>query len=422
MNIGFSKKDITGTLPVKLAGFAKERIAHEIHDELLVSCIVFETDQGDVVFYSLDLLNVDHLIVHKVRSELLKYQIDGKNIHLFATHTHSAPAGISDVSKTALIGKESFLGDTNEDYIDFIAKQCVEAYLMAKKECVEATVKIAKGKMIGIGKNRIQPERDGDESLFVVEIKQISGKRALLYNFACHPTVLNMDSIKASADLPGAIRNELKEYDVVLFVNGACGDISTRFTRESNNDTELIRYALLAKEAISETLNKPSYQGPLTNINCTQEAIPMMVKKALSIEEALAQVKKQEDIYKIKEKEILDKQALRLARSYVEGAMADLEYAKHHEDCTYYTLEVNHIKFQNENLVTIPAELFSELGNVLKKQCDCQIFGYANGYFLYIADQKAYEERTYEAASSPFEKGQGELLIQSIMRNLLKNT
>lgn len=418
MNIGFSKKEITGTLPANLAGFAKERIAYEIHDKLYVNALVFEANTGEIVLFSLDLLNVDHFIVDEVRNALVRRGVAIEDIHLFATHTHSAPGGISDVTKTVLIGKQSFLNEMNSEYINFIVQQCIKAYLDAKLQMEESLIAIGKGNVHGVGNNRNKKERKGDDSLFVIDITQKSGRKALFYNFACHPTVLNMNSTMISADIPGAVRETFLEYDVVFFVNGACGDISTRFTRQRSDVTELKRYANIIKNAIQGALEKPIYQGALTRIKSCQQFIPLTLKTPLSIEEAMHQLDIQNEIYEKQEQQALHTQELRLAKSFVEGALADLEYANHHEDVMCYSLEINYIQIQTELIVTIPAELFSELGNILKHQTTCQIFGYANGYYLYIADMIAYDEKTYESASSPFEKGQGEYLIQEILKKI----
>ena len=71
------------------------------------------------------------------------------------------------------------------------------------------------------------------------------------------------------------------------------------------------------------------------------------------------------------------------------------------------------MQLQNVQIAVVPGELFSTLGVPLKKE-GVEIFGYGNGYYLYLADEKSYDEMVYEAMSSPFEKGVGEFLVKSI--------
>ena len=70
---------------------------------------------------------------------------------------------------------------------------------------------------------------------------------------------------------------------------------------------------------------------------------------------------------------------------------------------------------QNISIAVIPGELFSTLGLPLKKE-GIEIFGYGNGYYLYLADKSSYDQMVYEAISSPFEKGVGEFLTEEIKK------
>ena len=73
------------------------------------------------------------------------------------------------------------------------------------------------------------------------------------------------------------------------------------------------------------------------------------------------------------------------------------------------------MQLQHLSIAVVPGELFSTLGVPLKKE-GVEIFGYGNGYYLYIADEKSYDEMVYEAMSSPFEKGVGEFLVNEIRK------
>ena len=75
------------------------------------------------------------------------------------------------------------------------------------------------------------------------------------------------------------------------------------------------------------------------------------------------------------------------------------------------------IHLQSLPIAVVPGELFSTLGIPLKKD-GIEVFGYGNGYYLYIADEKSYDEMVYEAMSSPFEKGVGEFLIKEIYKKI----
>jgi hypothetical protein len=77
----------------------------------------------------------------------------------------------------------------------------------------------------------------------------------LLARMSCHPTVLDEKNLCYSADLAGALRRRLGEAALVL--NGACGDLSTRFTRTASTPEELVRISGLAAQAVQAAQPQP---------------------------------------------------------------------------------------------------------------------------------------------------------------------
>ena len=71
----------------------------------------------------------------------------------------------------------------------------------------------------------------------------------MIYN--CHPTISAEDADYLSSDYPGSALDILKQRypkEFFLFLQGPCGDVSTRFTRQAKNYDEVIR---LANEIVS---------------------------------------------------------------------------------------------------------------------------------------------------------------------------
>lgn len=81
-------------------------------------------------------------------------------------------------------------------------------------------------------------------------------------------------------------------------------------------------------------------------------------------------------------------------------------------------VEINIIKINNWNLITVPGELFSSLGKKIKEVGNNIILGYTNGYYLYFADEKSFDNKCYEASSSIIKRGQGEKMISFILEKL----
>ena len=109
---------------------------------------------------------------------------------------------------------------------------------------------------------------------------------------------------------------------------------------------------------------------------------------------------------------------LRLLATYVEGSKIAVGLANALKDRETIDAHFTIMSLQDLNIAVVPGELFSTLGVPLKEK-GIDIFGYGNGYYLYLADEKSYDQKVYEAMSSPFEKGVGEFLANEILKHVI---
>ncbi len=81
------------------------------------------------------------------------------------------------------------------------------------------------------------PSHPVDPVLNVLIVKEGSDTRAVLVNYACHPSVLGPSNLQYSADYPGAMKSYVESQipgAKCLFVNGAAGDINPYRDKDSN--------------------------------------------------------------------------------------------------------------------------------------------------------------------------------------------
>ena len=418
MRIGFEQKVITPKLPCMLAGYAKQRTAEVVHDELYVKVVVFEQDEHYYALLAYDLLAVDHLIMDAVKAKCAR---EVKIDHMFfsAIHTHSGPGGILDSEHGFLRGAKSLFGETDSEYLEYVAVQSVEALKQATLKLQAGSIKIAYGSCEGIGSNRNDQCLAGNSSLWLAEICSDAGN-ALVANFACHPTVLGADNLAVSADFCGAYAQSMQEkgYAMCLFLNGSCGDISSRFTRVGNDFHEVRRMGeLLALSSVS--LLKQAMPWQENSISYAPFTAVLAAKKAKSIDEAEALLKQRQQQFQLAKTQSLSVSELRLIENGVEGAMADYLYALHYDGTLTYEITVEMMKVGEEIFIGIPGELFSELSNSYENE-HTHFISYLNGYQMYFADTHAYEQQFYEAFSSPFAKAESEKLMMLIDRQIKK--
>lgn len=414
MKAGFSKKVITPTQHAcELSGYAAKRPKKGVHDDLYAKILMIEVFGEIYGIVVCDLIAVDHLIVDRVHEFCETLGISQENIQVAATHTHSGPGGVLDTEHGYLKSTVDFMGRIDQPYIDEIVEQIKAGIREALENMSEAAVKIGHGTCRAVGKNRNSLEFSGNEDVLAMEFTNRQGKLAVVH-YACHPTVLNKDNVLISADYPGALQNELEKagYDMTLFLNGSCGDISTRFTRQGNGFEEVQRCGKLLSTAVLEALQK-AVPYEIQSIESKRLQVTLRAKPIMPMELAHQEYEHAKMQHQTGLQEGVTGAKLRLLESAVEAAEANIRYIQNYEGQTSYEFAIPIVKINDDFYINIPGELFSQLSNPLQDE-RTHFIGYANGYLMYFADEYAYDRRVYEALSSPFEKGESEKMMSRI--------
>lgn len=416
VNIGFDKQCITPSLPTPLRGYAGVRIATEVHDNLYTRCLGMEQDNVRYLFVQCDLIGVDDSVLTAVREKISDLKIAKEHLTIVATHTHAGPGGTVDTSKEPFSNLQDIFGKPNPAYLEFLAEQIALAARNCFSDLQPCQLTIGRGNIEGVGTERHNPDLPGDTSLLVFLFERADGKKLLLYNYACHPTVTGPGNVMITADFPYAVERDL-DYNLVLFVNSNAGDISTRFTRKSSGFEQVEIYSKRILEGIFNALKNPVYQGNFTKITMQRYPITLPIKKVRPVEVEEAALKAHEEKLTAAGSSGADALTLRMLSTYVEGAKIAVGLADALKGLEKIEAHFTLMQLQNVQIAVVPGELFSTLGVPLKKE-GIEIFGYGNGYYLYLADEKSYDEMVYEAMSSPFERGVGEFLVKAIREKI----
>lgn len=418
MNIGLAKEVITPDLPIQLSGFAAQRVASDIYDDVYVKVVIVEYRNSYYGVINYDLIGIDHLLMDRLEAKMKEIHLDIRCFMIAATHTHSGSGGVLETNKGILKGTGYILMDPDIGVVEKIVDKTIQALTSTLSTMKEGSIRTAINQLEGIGDNRNDRSFKGNNDIFVIEFSQDQGDKAVVVNYACHPTVLNRDSNKISADFPGAMNQELidKGYLFSAYLNGSCGDISTRFSRKGSGYDEVKRYGKLLADKVEEMLitAKPT---KITNLSIDVITKKLKLKVPETVEEAQRKLEAyKKDIEHAKANGVSGGQ-LRIVESFYEGAMANLNYAKNAMKDLEYPLPVSIWHINQDAFVTIPGELFSQLSNDLQNE-HVHFIGYTNGYIGYFADKHAYDEMYYEALSSPLQKGQPEELMKEIENKL----
>jgi hypothetical protein len=385
-----------------MAGYT-DRIgeAEVILDELTVSCLMLETAGGRLALVAADIIAVDAALVTEVAA-LADFPREA--LIIAASHTHSGPAGI--VPRLHPADDEYLNPELRQRFVAL----CAQVLRAAHNDLAPANLALGRAEAIEVGANRNDPFGPYDPTVHVLTATAPDGTlRTVLVHYACHPTVLGAESRLISADFPGAMRAKLARdlssptsSPTVMYVNGAAGDISTRFTRGGQTafDVRIIgeRLARGAARAvhcarpISPGLRQASASVPLTPRSLNPAELPGMDGANLVIQESWSPAERRQAITAAQGRAILR----RLIGVGTEAIPTSAELE---------AWQVGEI-----TLVTFPGELFSSFRPEICRAANgpCLIIGYANGYIGYLVDAEAEQAATYEALASPFSPGTGQ--------------
>ncbi len=414
MLFGCAEIEITPQIPITMGGYgARAGPAKGIASPLYARSFVFQDGKEKLGLITADLLMLNFDQSSFIREEAERLTgIPSSNIIVSCSHTHSGPSTFS---------RGDFRFDPDPDYVDWVQRALAGSLLMAEQNLEEIEMASGSRYITGIGSNRRGKEEKPSLPLSLLSAKIPGNKepKAIIVNYGCHPTVLGADNLLLSPDFPGAMIKNLRKLfpqTTIGFVNGAAGDISTRFERRAQNLEEVERLGkLFAGEALSLYCNLKFKKFPKDSLQVKNFAIEVPFRKLPSPEERKQEIKKWEKKKKELEAQGAEPGDIRLAQTGLEGARIQ-EYVAELQDQLEQNAEITCGYIGGTALASIPGELFSSLAQPLYQLPSSAIIlcGYSNGHLGYIPDPDAFNEGGYEALSSPLAPTFGQDLVKTL--------
>ncbi|RJS84277.1 hypothetical protein CW706_04345 [Candidatus Bathyarchaeota archaeon] len=272
MKVGFSTVDITPPLGSEVPGYFTKRFFYDIHDPLHVKAAVFESEETRVALVSVDALSIKASIV-KFGRELAEEMtgIPADHIMVAATHTHSGGPTVEWASNQKEIIRYSSnpelirkilknAPEADPEYLRFLSYKIASAVMLADKHKTNAKCAVGIGKEFTVSFNRrfrmkngrqmthpgkgnpniVEPAGPIDPDVGVLSVWDSYGSfLGCIVNFTCHGTTMN--GVEYSADWPyyldKTIRSIMGWNSTVIFLNGACGDV-TQVDNQSMREME----------------------------------------------------------------------------------------------------------------------------------------------------------------------------------------
>jgi hypothetical protein len=435
--LGVAREDITPSVGIYARnwGAAKHEVAEGIHRPLTATALTIRIAPGEspLVLVALDLgwwKSLDD--EREVRSAVIDtFKLDSARVLLNCSHTHAGPAISREDAKQP--GGE-LIGPYFEKLRDAVVRAVRRAFELESAGTLTWTT----GRC-GLAANRDLPDpsRDrwvtgmnpsvvADDAVLVGRVADASGKtRAVLVNYACHPTTLAWENKLISPDYPGAMR-ELVETQtpgaLCLYLHGPSGEVAPRqqYTGDpetaDRNGRQLGYAALSALEGMLSpavqleysgvvesgaplAIWKPKARAPSTALGALQVDVELPLKEDLpSSAELEAALRACED--RVQSERLRRK--LRVRRTVGEGKTAKFPLWVWRVGDGYF--------------VGQPHEAYTLLQTELRRafpRSAITVMNLVNGATGYLAPASLHGEDLYQVWQSPFARGSLEKVVES---------
>jgi neutral ceramidase len=373
-------------------------------DALTIGALALDYDGNRLVLIAADLAAVDSSLVDEVAAAA---GLDRSELVICASHTHSGPAGV--ISRMHPGDVDRLNPALRADFV----QRCVQAIELARQRAEPVELLFGQAETHGLAANRNGLDGPFDPRVSVLATLGAAGQvTAMLVQFACHPTILSAANRFVSAEFPGAMRHAVEAARsaqgmplVVLYANGAAGDVSTRFTRSSQDQAEVERVGHGLAGAARDALAAAEPIGP--GIEYASETVTLTPRSLDDLPRSGVSLENTADVDTVAERRKVETRA--------QGAMLLDRLAKCGPDAIQHTFEFPAWRLGRVGLVAIPGELFASLGSQIVGSVPgpALVLGYANGYVGYLVDDAAHEAGTYEALASPFAAGAGDVVANA---------
>jgi len=428
LQAGFGTVDITPETGASIPGGWKAVPGRGVLDPLLVVACVVTDGTTPVALVGVDGIFIGGTTVKQARERIAKNtKIPAANVLVAASHTHTGGPLL------LCHGVEA-----DPSYQDRVANAVAKAVedAWAARSLLEIGVGLGKEDTISFnrrflmrdGKEITHPGKPGsphhreivrpagpiDPDVGILAARKPDGTiLGVVVNFACHGTAVGGD--RFSADFIGPLRKHLKasygESSQVVFLNGACGDITQVDNLSPGNDFGPARAELMGSKLAAEairTIGRMTWMKTLATAAAT-ETVPVRIRPEPDVsaeKPAFGLGSGPEDLYAIERKRV----------------------AEEREQNPVLKCEVQGLRIGPLGIATNGAEYFVEYGLRIKQASPHKFTWFvelANEYIGYVPTAQAFVAGGYEprtAQTSKLAEDGGQKLLEGALKALNRVT
>ena len=449
--VGYALANINPKMGYGIMGYYIPRYVKGFLDDLETSAVVIGFDERKIAIISVDVCSLTVAQADKIKEVVSKKtSISVDDIFISTIHTHTGP----------LLTVNSIFDTSEEeiaDYNRFLMSRIADVVAMASADLKPAKIGYGIGNVADrVAYIRRYKMKDGttmtcppvddpnidhpigeiDKRVNVVRIDREGGETIVLVNYGVHADTVNGELI--SPDWPGWMRKTVEKAldgTKCVYITGAQGDVGSTNVHPKDgdmNDTEISfdnemkspGMARFIGRAMAGTVlqiyDKVKYID-VDEIDVFHKTIrvPANVPKA----EDLPLARKYNELHEAGRDDEIPYKAMELTTVVAEAArMCSLANGPE-----FFELGLTGIKLGEIAMVGIPGEPFTGISMKIKETegwgivLVCELVNGHNGYFPL---KSAYDEGGYEARSSKFKSGVGEIIIdgaKELLSEMKKN-
>ena len=394
-----------------LAGYGAQFWSTGVHDDLYASAVYLEDEETRAMLLSFDLIGLDVDLIASLKEAIKQSAgVDKRNIMFTCTHTHEGPMlRLFGRSRSAEVTPEL---DYLDAYVSFLSDRVVAAAQEAASQARECTLTVNRA-YVDENMNRRFFLND-EKYLFIPSHKELTpiayghtdkelgilcfcpkGSRhpfGMIVNYTMHPLTAGNTSSLISADVPGVVRDLIRESMECLtcYITGAAGDNHPKAPEAGFAETRRVG-RVLATEAIKRAWDAMEIEEPV-RLKCLTRSITLRYR-----------TREEYDTIGVAA-EWAGRIERYLERIPEPGAPVDVEFS---------LLAMGPIL-----LIGVPGELVAELGSMLK-WCSpfrrTYIMYQSTGVYGYIAHPNAYKWGGYEALAGTLSPSSVRPLMRAIL-------
>ena len=379
--------DVTPPAGVALGGYIlRSGVSQGTLDPITARLLFLASGDDTLLLISLDWLHIDGRWAHDLRQAVGKRTgIDGDGIIVTATHTHSGPDILSSFGPEAR-DERAYFSDVLTKIVD------AAGGLDGSSREVEAS--LGSTRVTGLGAHRNDPALPVDDELSVLALVGADGAAVCrIITYGCHPTLLGPENLLFSADWVGrglaAVDRQWKGTSI--FINGAAGDVSTRFVRTARGVQELDTYAGIFSDAAGRAL-AGSVVLSKAGIEVKTARVPVSYRKLPEQDQAQRALMEVERLISEGRGRGEGPGEIRRLESIREAAIVSLMFASGGGFDKIFgtrpmTAPITLVRVGSAGMIFFPGEVMSETAISLKAGAKdaLVVCGYANDYFGYLS-------------------------------------